>query len=96
MTAYAIANVHKIKDQEMYQEYAKLAGPNITQFQGKLVILGKEIDVLEGSWDGNQLVIFEFPSRSALDRWYQSDEYAPLLKMRKDSMIADIIVIDND
>ena len=96
MTAYAIVNLHDVTDPETYQEYAALAGPNMTKFQGRFVIMGKDIDVLEGSWTGNQVLIIEFPSRAAFDKWYHSAEYAPLLKMRKASLTADIIVIDND
>ena len=96
MTAYVIANLHEVTDPETYEEYARLAGPNIAKHQGKLVILGKDITTVEGSWTGNQVLIVEFPSRAAFDGWYQSGEYAPLIKMRKNSLIADVIVIDND
>ena len=96
MTAYVIANLHKVTDPETYQEYAALAGPQIADYRGKVVILGKDIDVLEGAWTGSQVLIIEFPNRDAFDAWYRSDEYAPLMEMRKRSLIADVIVIDND
>jgi uncharacterized protein (DUF1330 family) len=96
VVAYAIANLHEITDPKTYEEYAALAGPNIAKYNGKLVILCKDIGVYEGSWTGNQILILEFPNRAALDAWYGSDEYAPLMEMRKKSLIADVIVIDND
>jgi uncharacterized protein (DUF1330 family) len=96
MTAYAIANLHEVTDQETYQEYSALAGPNIAKYDGKVVILAKDIEVVEGSWSGNQVLILEFPNRAAFDKWYNADDYAPLKKMRLASLIADIIVFDND
>jgi len=96
VTAYVIANLHEVTDTETYEEYARLAGPTIAKHQGKLVILGKDITTIEGSWTGNQVLVVEFPSRAAFEGWYQSDEYAPLIEMRKNSLIADVIVIDND
>ena len=96
MTAYVIANLHEVTDPDTYEEYARLAGPTIAKHQGKLVILGKDITTIEGSWTGNQVLVVEFPSRAAFEGWYQSDEYAPLIEMRKNSLIADVIVIDND
>ena len=96
MTAYVIANLHEVTDPETYQEYARLAGPTIAKHQGKMVILGKDITAVEGSWTGNQVLIVEFPNRAAFEGWYASDEYKPLIDMRKSSLIADVIVIDND
>ena len=96
MAAYLIANLHEVTDPETYEEYARLAGPTIAKLQGRLVIMGKDITTIEGSWNGNQVAIFEFPSRAAFEGWYQSDEYAPLIEMRKSSLIADAIVIDDD
>lgn len=96
MTAYVIVNLHEVTDPETYQEYAQLAAPTIAAHQGKMVILGKDITTVEGSWTGNQILIVEFPNRAAFDAWYQSDEYAPLIEMRQSSLIADAIVIDND
>ena len=96
MTAYVIANLHEVTDPDTYEEYARLAGPTIAKHHGKLVILGKDITIIEGSWTGNQVLVVEFPSRAAFEGWYQSDEYAPLIEMRKISLIADVIVIDND
>jgi uncharacterized protein (DUF1330 family) len=96
MTAYVIVNLHEVTDPETYQEYARLAGPTIAKHQGKLVILGKDITTVEGSWTANQVLIVEFPNRAAFESWYHSDEYEPLIEMRKSSLIADVIVIDND
>ena len=96
MTAYVIVNLHEITDPETYEEYARLAGPTIAAHQGKMLILGKDITTIEGSWTGIQVLIVEFPNRAAFEGWYQSDEYAPLIEMRKNSLNADAIVIDND
>lgn len=96
MTAFAIVNLHDVTDASAYQEYAALAGPMLAEYGGKLTAVAKDIEAVEGSWTGNQIVILEFPNRAAFDKWYNSDDYAPLKKMRLDASVADFIVCDND
>ncbi len=40
------------------------------------------VKVLEGEWSGVSNVVIEFPDMDALERWYNSDDYKPLLAMR--------------
>jgi uncharacterized protein (DUF1330 family) len=38
--------------------------------------------VLEGQWKADWTVVIRFPDRAAALRWYESEAYAPLKKLR--------------
>jgi uncharacterized protein (DUF1330 family) len=42
--------------------------------------------VLEGQWEADWTVVIQFPDRAAALRWYQSEEYAPLKKLRLEEL----------
>ncbi|MBT3943662.1 MAG: DUF1330 domain-containing protein, partial [Chloroflexi bacterium] len=44
---------------------------------------GAEVENLEGDWNPGRLVVFEFPSIDDIRRWYEADEYQPLLALRE-------------
>ena len=78
---------HRIADFERYrQEY----GVPVTQ---QLVRAGAELIggdpapvVLEGTWDWNWTTIIRFPGVEAARAWYESPEYAPLKKARREQL----------
>ncbi len=42
--------------------------------------------VLEGQWEATWTVLIQFPDRATALRWYQSEEYAPLKKLRLEEL----------
>ena len=47
------------------------------------VISSGPVEVLEGSYDGRRLVIFEFPSMDVIQSVWNSPEYAEVKKLRE-------------
>ncbi len=94
MSAYVMANIIDIRDMDLYREYVELAGPVIAEHGGKQVGNQPDPTGLEGSWSGQRVLLFEFPSMEALDNWYYSDEYAPLIEMRKKAADITLVKID--
>ncbi len=78
--AYFEVNWH---DQNKAQEYRALFGPALERYGGKTLCAGPA-QVLEGVRNPPRVVILEFPSMKALQDWYSSAEYAPVLKLRLD------------
>ena len=74
MPAYLVSVVN-IKNNEPYQEYAKLAPAAIAKFGGKFLARGPINTVLEGGLGANRLVVVEFPSAESAKAFYASTEY---------------------
>jgi len=80
-SGYWIANV-KVNDPQGQQEYAKLAGPAIAKFGGKLKSRGASCQTKEGDKPAGNFVIVEFPSYQAAVDCYNSPEYQKALPLR--------------
>ena len=74
MPAYFILDA-KIHDAAVYNEYVKAGSPSVPQYGGKYIARGGRVEVLEGDWQPNRIVIIEFESFDQAKRWYHSPEY---------------------
>ncbi len=45
-------------------------------------------------WQPQRVVIVEFPDRAALEAWYNSAEYKPLIELRRAAAKDMLIVLD--
>jgi len=54
---------------------------------------GGRVDVLEGAWQGN-LIVIEFPDRERARAWYASAAYQEILHLRTDNSDGDVILVD--
>ena len=93
MPAYLIANID-VLDPKIYDEYRRQVAPLIAKFGGRYVVRGGAHKVLEGSWQPHRLVIIEFPSMEALNRWYSSSEYASLIGLRRSAAQGDLVAAE--
>lgn len=82
MKAYVIADVN-VKDAEHYPEYTSQVLATIEKHGGRFIARGGGVEVLEGKWQPNRIVIIEFPDMASLKAWYSSAEYAPLIELRQ-------------
>ena len=93
MAAYLIANID-VRDAETFQTYRERVAPVIERHGGRYLVRGGELHPLEGGLGLRRLVILEFPSLEAARRFYDSPEYAPLLKLRQESAASDILLAE--
>lgn len=83
MPAYLIVE-HIITDAAKFEEYRTRVGPMITKYGGRYLTKGGSHRLPEGGhWSPQRVVIIEFPDMRALDAWYNSPEYQPLIALRK-------------
>jgi len=83
MPAYLIAE-HIITDRNKFEEYRTKAAPMIEKHGGRYLTKGGSHRLPErGHWKPERVVIIEFPDMKALDEWYRSAEYQPLIALRK-------------
>ncbi len=83
MSYYFIAN-YDVTDPEMYAEYGKVVRPTIKQYGGKLVVVDREPNDIEGK-SRHVLIILQFESEEAFKRWYNSPEYQAIINLRLDA-----------
>ena len=85
MTAYLIAE-HIITDAAKFEEYRTKVGPMMAKFGGRYLTKGGSHKLPEGGhWQPGRVAIIEFPDMAALNAWYTSPEYKPLIALRKAS-----------
>jgi len=93
MSAYVIVDV-KITDPLEYEEYKKLTPAAIAAYDGKFIVRGGPVEVLEGEWDYGRIVLLEFDSVERAKEWWNSTEYAKAKSMRQRSSTTKMILVD--
>lgn len=102
MPAYLIVHRRKITDPESLKRYDNVE-TTTGKFGGKVLIRADEFLVLEGQWhsgsqtdDGRpeRITVIEFPDMAQLRRWYDSQDYAGLKEIRKESSASDIVAVE--
>jgi uncharacterized protein (DUF1330 family) len=93
MPAYVIADVD-ITDAQRYADYTAQVPSALESNGGRFLVRGGATEMIEGDWLPGRLVIIEFPSMDAAQRWYDSPEYQAILGIRHEAATARIILTD--
>ena len=93
MPGYLIANL-EIRDPALYGRYREQVGPLVAAFGGRFLVRGGAIEVREGDPGFKRLVVLEFPSLAEARRFYDSDEYRPVMQLRLDSCVSDVVLVE--
>ncbi len=93
MAAYFIVNLD-IGDAERFETYRQQVAPLVEQHGGRYLVRGGELHPIEGDLGLKRLVVLEFPSLEAARRFYESPEYAPLLKLRQEAARSHIVLAE--
>ena len=80
MSGYVIAN-YTVHNQQEYDKYPPVVGPTIAQYGGKILIIDRDVNALEGE-ARRVIVVLEFESVEAAQRWYDSPEYSAIKGLR--------------
>jgi uncharacterized protein (DUF1330 family) len=54
----------------------------VEKFDGRYLIAGGVVDVVEGSWRPTFPVLIQFPNKQQARRWYDSEDYRALKALR--------------
>jgi uncharacterized protein (DUF1330 family) len=91
--AYLIANI-KITDPGRYPEYREQVPKVLAQYGGRFLVRAGAVHLLEGDLGLDRFVVIEFPSPDAAQRFYDSKEYAPLLKLRMETTDSKVAIVE--
>jgi uncharacterized protein (DUF1330 family) len=85
MPGYVVTMID-IDDHEKFSEYARAVGPTLAKYGGRVGLRGPIVGVVEGHLavgPDTRLIVLEFPTLADARRWYDSDEYKPLIAQRE-------------
>jgi uncharacterized protein (DUF1330 family) len=93
MAAYAVAHLREINPHVEILEYLEKIQATLDRFCGRFIVHGGAIDVREGRWPG-QLVIIEFPTMADARSWYTSPAYQRIVSLRTRHIASDTILVE--
>ncbi|MDH6143216.1 MULTISPECIES: DUF1330 domain-containing protein [Kitasatospora] len=92
MAAYALAHMHSVDFGPQIIEYLERIDATLDDFGGRFIVHGNPIELVEGSWDGN-LIIIEFPDLERARAWYDSPQYQEILPLRTENSVSDTLLV---
>lgn len=93
MPAYAVAYLRRVDLGPEILEYIARIDATLDPFGGRFLIHGGPVDVMDGNWSGD-LVVIEFPSCENAHAWYASLEYQAILQLRTDNSDGGAFIVD--
>jgi uncharacterized protein (DUF1330 family) len=93
MAAYLISDI-TVRDGAAFEVYRTRAADAIHTYGGRYLARLGEVQVLEGSWNPNMIVIVEFPNLERARVWYHSPEYALALEMHDKALGRNLILVN--
>jgi len=92
MAAYVIGQID-VFDPDIYKKYIKKVTAIVEQYGGRYLVRGGAMEVLEGKVTRTRMVVIEFKTVEFAQSWYDSCEYGPLKKLRRDSSSGELLIV---
>jgi uncharacterized protein (DUF1330 family) len=92
-SAYILANI-TVTNPEQYEEYKKLSSVAMKAHGAEVCTRGGEVEVLEGDWKPDRVVLLKFPSVEAARKFNDSVEYAVARKSRQGAAVMRMVLIE--
>ena len=93
MAAYVVVDATRT-DVERATRYSEMVGPIVEAHGGRFLARGAPVDVLEGDWQPERVVVIEFPTAEAARRWYESEEYRAARDVRRGAGTWRMVVVE--
>lgn len=92
-SAYIIANV-RVTDPVQYEEYKKFSTLAMQAHGAEPCVRGGAVQVLEGDWQPDRVVVLKFPSVEQARRFYDSPEYKRARDAREGAAVMRMVLVD--
>ncbi len=93
MSAYIIANV-RVTDPVQYEIYKKLSSHAMAVCGAEVCVRGGAVEVLEGDWQPDRIVVLKFPDLAAAHAFNDSPEYAAARQSRQGAAVMRMVVVE--
>lgn len=93
MTAYALAHLRRnpAPVHPDVLDYLESIQATLDPHDGHFLVHGGDVDVREGDWAGD-LVLIQFPDISSARAWYDSPSYQKIKHLRSNHLDGDVIL----
>ncbi len=92
MAAYIVAEI-EVTDAAGYEPYKKMAGESIQRHGGRFLARGGRTVALEGE-KPKRVVVIEFPSVEAAEKFYHSPDYQVAAKLRQKASKGRLYIVE--
>jgi uncharacterized protein (DUF1330 family) len=96
MKYYAVAEI-EVTDPSWVQEYIEKVTPMVEKYGGRYLARTTHVERFEGDDPPPQTaLIIEWPSREAVDAFYESEEYAPFRERRVNGARNEFLLVSGE
>ena len=92
-SAYIIANV-TVTNPEQYEQYKKLSSIAMQAHGAEVCVRGGAVEVLEGDWTPNRVVLLKFPSVEQAKAFNNSVEYSAARAARQGAAVMRMVLVE--
>ena len=92
-SAYILANV-QVTNPVQYEEYKKFSTAAMKAHGAEVCVRGGTIEVLEGDWTPERVVLLKFPSLEAARAFNDSPEYGLARAARQGAAVMRMVLIE--
>lgn len=93
MSGYIIAYV-EVTNPTQYEEYKKWSTVAMQAHGAEVCVRGGQVNVLEGDWAPNRVVVLKFPTFAAAQAFYNTPEYHKAREARAGAAIMRMIAVE--
>ncbi len=98
MAAYIIFDVEltdpTFEDSTAADDYLKLANESLTPFQSKTIVHAGALEVLEGDWEPERVIVVEFESMEQARQWFMSPAYTKAKDILRRGASSKVILVE--
>jgi uncharacterized protein (DUF1330 family) len=92
-SAYIIANVN-VTDAAQYEEYKRLSSIAMKVHGAEVCVRGGKVEVLEGDWQPQRLVLLKFSSVEKARAFNASAEYEAARQARQGAAVMRMVLVE--
>ena len=92
-SAYIIANV-RVTNATQYEEYKKFSSLAMQAHGAEVCVRGGAVEVLEGDWQPDRLVVLKFPSLEKARAFNDSSEYSRARQARAGAAVMRMVLVE--
>jgi len=92
-SAYIIANV-RVTNPVQYEDYKKFSSLAMQAHGAEVCVRGGAVEVLEGDWQPDRLVVLKFPSVEKARAFNESSEYSRARQAREGAAVMRMVLVE--